>query len=287
MGALGTLAAPGRGGRAFPGRRALGDGGQVGRSFDRSAPDYDEILARNRTGAERLVSAMPPGDYARVLDVGCGTGFVTEALVARFGPRSVTGVDPSAGMLAVFREKLEGLGADVELIQAGVHEMPVPDGAFDAVLSGMAFHWFPDKPAAIAAMARRLRPGGVLAVLASGRGTDEEFRRILEAVRPPVPAAWTEVFDRIHRDAHDLEEYMRRAGLEPLDVWEEHRVRHATPEAFLARIGAVASHLSEGLDPAEAEAHGARVAAAVAEATGPRGFRYSFVKLFGVARRPG
>jgi SAM-dependent methyltransferase len=262
------------------------DGRLVGRSFDRSAPDYDEILARNRMGAERLVAAIPPGDYRRVLDVGCGTGFATEAMVARFGSRSVTGVDPSEGMLAVFRDKLEGLGAEVQLIRAGVHEMPVPDGAYDAVVSGMAFHWFPDKPAAVAAMARRLRPGGVLAVLASGRGTDEEFRAVLEAVEPPVPAAWLEVFDRIHRGGAELEGYMEGAGLEPLDVWEEHRVRHATPEAFLARIGAVASHLSDGLDPAEAEAHGARVAAALAESAGPRGFRYTFVKLYGVARRP-
>jgi ubiquinone/menaquinone biosynthesis C-methylase UbiE len=262
------------------------DGRQVGRSFDRSAPDYDEILARNRMGAERLVAAMPPGGYPRVLDVGCGTGFATEAMVARFGSRRVTGVDPSEGMLAVFRDKVRGLGAEVELIQAGVHEMAVPDGAYDAVVSGMAFHWFPDKPAAIAAMARRLRPGGVLAVLASGRGTDEEFRRVLEAVEPPVPEAWVEVFDRIHRGGAELEGYLEEAGLEPLDVWEEHRVRHATPEAFLARISAVASHLSEGLDPAEAEAHGARVAAGVAAAAGPRGFRYSFVKLYGIARRP-
>jgi malonyl-CoA O-methyltransferase len=265
----------------------VADGQDVGRSFDRSAGDYDELLAPNRLGAERLVAAMPDGDYARVLDVGCGTGFATEAMVARFGSRRVTGVDPSEGMLERFREKLSALGAEVELIRSGVHEMPVPDGAYDAVVSGMAFHWFPDKPAAVAAMARRLRPGGALAILASGRGTDEEFRRLLEAVDPPVPPAWTEVFDRIHRSGDQLAGYMEDAGLEIVDAWEEHRVRRTSPEAFLARIGAVASHLSDDLDPAEAETHAARVAAAVEAAAGPRGFEFTFVKIFGVARRPG
>ncbi len=264
----------------------MGDGQDVGRSFDRSAPEYDELLARNRMGAERLVAAVPAGRYDRVLDVGCGTGFATEAMVARFGSGRVTGVDPSEGMLERFREKLSGLGAEVELICAGVHEMPVPDGAYDAVVSGMAFHWFPDKPAAVAAMARRLRPGGALAILASGRGTDEEFRRLLVDLDPPVPVAWTEVFDRIHRSGDELAAYMEAAGLEVVDAWEERRVRRASPEAFLARIGAVASHLSDGLDPAEAEAHGARVAAAVAAAAGPRGFEFDFVKLYGVAVRP-
>jgi ubiquinone/menaquinone biosynthesis C-methylase UbiE len=265
----------------------VADGGDVGRSFDRSAVDYDELLAPNRVGAERLVAAMPDGDYDRVLDVGCGTGFATEAMVARFGSRHVTGVDPSEGMLERFREKFGALGAEVELIQAGVHEMPVPDGAYDAVVSGMAFHWFPDKPAAVAAMARRLRPGGALGILASGRGTDEEFRVLLDAIEPPVPPAWTEVFDRIHRSGDQLAGYMEEAGLEVVDAWEEHRVRRASPQAFLARIGAVASHLSDDLNPEVAEAHAGRVAEAVSRAAGPRGFEFTFVKIFAVARRPG
>jgi SAM-dependent methyltransferase len=190
-------------------------------------------------------------------------------------------------MLDRFREKLEGLGVEAELIRSNVHEMPVPDGAFDAVVSGMAFHWFPDKPAAVAAMARRARPGGAVAILASGTGTDGEFQRLLEGIEPPVPAAWTDVFDRIHRSGPELAGYMEGAGLEIVDVWEEHRARRAAPEAFMARIGAVASHLSDDLDRAEAEAHAARVAAALKAAAGPRGFEYTFVKLYGIGRRPG
>lgn len=262
------------------------DGREVGRGFDRSAGEYDDLLARNRMGVDRLVAAMPPGDYEHVLDVGCGTGFATEAVVARFGTRRVTGVDPSEAMLERFRDKLTGLGAEAVLIRAGVHDMPVPDAAYDAVVSGMAFHWFPDKPAAVAAMARRLRPGGTLAILASGRGTDEELREVLQGIDPPVPAGWTEVFDLIQRSGAELSGYMEDAGLEVLDCWEEHRARHATPDAYLARIGAVASHLSDGLDPAEAEAHAARVAEGVQAASGMRGFAFTFVKLYGVARRP-
>jgi ubiquinone/menaquinone biosynthesis C-methylase UbiE len=264
----------------------MAEGTRVEESFDRSAGEYDEILSHNRTGARRLVEAIPPGDYDEILDVGCGTGFVTEEMVRRFGTSRVTGVDPSEGMLERFRAKLTDLGAEVTLVQAGVHDMPVPDGAFDAVVSGMAFHWFPDKPGAIAAMARRLKPGGVMAVLASGTGTDAEFLDVLRAIDPPVPPGWISVFDEIQRTGDQLAGYMEDARLEVIDAWEERRVRRTDPEAYMARINAVASHLSSGLDPDVAAAHGARVVDAVTSAAGPRGFEYAFVKLFGVARRP-
>ncbi len=80
----------------------------------------------------------------------------------------------------------------------------MPEAAFDAVVSGMAFHWFPDKPGAVRAMARAVRPGGVVAILGSGRGSDVEFQRVLEAMRPAVPESWTTVFDLIHRDGREL-----------------------------------------------------------------------------------
>jgi len=264
----------------------IDEGTRVGAGFDAAADQYDEVLRHNREGARRLVGALPEGRYDDVLDVGCGTGFVSEEMVARFGTARITGVDPSAGMLDRFREKLAGLPVAATLIEAGVHDMDVPDAAFDAVVSGMAFHWFPEKPAALAAMARRVRPGGVLGILASGTGTDDEFRVILEDIEPPVPRAWTEVFGAIHRSAEQLTGYMEDAGLEVIDAWEERRVRTVAPEAFLARITAVSSHLSAGLDPEEAAAHGQRVVDAVMGATGPKGFRYTFVKLFGIGRRP-
>lgn len=264
----------------------MADGQRVEESFERSAGEYDEILVHNRTGARRLVASLPDGDYGEILDVGCGTGFVTEEMVRRFGTARVTGVDPSDAMLERFRSKLDDIGAQATLVRATVHDMPIPDGAFDAVVSGMAFHWFPDKPAAIASMARRLRPGGVLAVLASGTGTDAEFLDVLRAVNPPVPSGWISVFDEIQRSGDQLAGYMADAGLDVLDAWEERRVRRTPPEAYMARINAVASHLSSGLDPDEAAAHGARVVEGVTRAAGPRGFEYAFVKLFGVARRP-
>ncbi len=259
----------------------------IGAGFDHGAAAYDEIMARNRVGAERLVASLPEGDYARVLDVGCGTGFASLACVTRLGTRELVGIDVGEEMLARYESALGAVpGVRVRTHRADVMGMPVPEGGFDAVVSSMAFHWFTDKPGSLRAMAATLRPGGVLGLLASGRGTDIELKAVLEAIRPPVPEAWLAVYDRVQRDEDDLLGYLEDAGLEPIDVWMERRRRTASPERYLARVAITTRHLVAGLEPAELEEVGARVRAGVEAAAGPRGFAYTFNKLYGVARRP-
>ena len=260
----------------------------VAENFTSTAKDYDAVVRHNIDGAVRLVASIPAGAYRRVLDVGCGTGWASLAMVERFACEHVTGVDPAEGMLQVFQQKLAELSAaEVELRAADVMEMGVPRESYDAVISSMAMHWFPDKPGATVEMARALRPGGVLAILCSGRGGEHEFRDILRSLDPPAPAAWDAAFDTVQRDVDEMEEYIRGAGLEPVDIWMETRVRHAAPADYLERMRVVASHITAGsLDEAGIEDLLARIEAAMHAVSGPRGFRYTFTKLFAIARKP-
>lgn len=258
----------------------------VGEGFSRTAADYDDAVRFNVAGAARLVASIPAGRYRRVLDVGCGTGFSALAMAERFGPLEVTGVDAAEGMLEQFTAKLAGRGDVTATAHHGdVLDMPVPDGAFDAVICSMAFHWFPRKAEAAAAMAGKLRPGGVLAVLCSGSGGEDEFRRVLARLEPGIPS-WVGAFDAIQRDIPDMEGYLRHAGLETVDVWMERRIRRVDPAAYMERMRVVAGHIGAGMDPAEREALEARVWEGLRAATGPDGFEYTFNKLFAVARRP-
>lgn len=260
----------------------------VGAGYDQTAASYGDVVAHNRIGARRLVDGLPPGDYRTVVDVGCGTGFASLEMIRHRGTRHAIGVDPSPAMMEVFRAAAAELpDVTVDLRVGDAAALPVDDAAADAVVSTMAFHWFPDKAAALAEMARCVRPGGVVGVLTAGRGTDAELLSVMRAMDPPVPPAWTGVFDHIHRDVREMHELMRGAGLDPVDVWSETRWRSTPVEAYLARLQAVASHLSSDLPPEEARAHGERLGAALAARSGPDGFAYSFVKLFAVARRPG
>lgn len=259
-------------------------------NFTNTAKDYDAVVRHNIAGARRLVMSLPDDDYRRVLDVGCGTGWAALAMLDRFPAiEHVTGVDPAEGMLAVFNDKLAELGdgTEIELRTADVMAMGVTPASYDAVISSMAMHWFPDKPGATVAMAAALKPGGTIGILCSGRGGEHEFREVLARMDPPAPKEWDAAFDAVQRDVDEMEQYLTAAGLEPLDVWMERRLRRTSAEAYLERMRVVASHISSAiLTEDEVAQLMERVAAGIHAVSGPNGFEYTFTKLYAVARRP-
>jgi SAM-dependent methyltransferase len=93
-----------------------------------------------------------------VLDLGAGTGKLTQVLVA-LGAH-VTAVEPDESMLAELRRSLP----DVSAISGSAEAIPLPDASVDAVLAGHSLHWF-DREVAGREIARVLAPGGVLAGL--------------------------------------------------------------------------------------------------------------------------
>ena len=133
-------------------------------SFEQGAAGY----ARARPGYPDeavgwlLDGAAPAKDTLRVLDLAAGTGLLTERLVGR--RLDVVAVDPSPAMLAELTARLPG----VEALVGSAEDVPLPDGAVDAVVVGTAWHWF-DEPAASREIARVLRPGGRLGVVRNDR----------------------------------------------------------------------------------------------------------------------
>ena len=259
----------------------------VAEGFTDTATDYDDAVRFNIGGAQRLIMSIPAGQYDDVIDIACGTGWATQALVDRFHPARITGVDPSEGMLEQFQAKLGGIeGVEITLAQGDVEHMPVPDAAFDLAICSMAYHWFPNKWDAAKAMARTLKPGGVLAILCSGRGGDQAYRDIL-ANTEPVNYTWLGAFDAVQRDIPEMEDYLLQAGLEVEDIWMERRVRHTPVEAYMERMRVVAGHLIGDSSQDDVAEYMAKVEARMHEAAGPRGWTYEFTKLYAIARKPG
>ncbi|ALV30926.1 methyltransferase domain-containing protein [Streptomyces sp. CdTB01] len=113
------------------------------------------------------LSGAEPGD--RVLDVGCGTGYLTRRMAARVGPDgAVTGVDPSTPVLDYARRKKQHPGGAPCTYREGIAEaLDLPDASFDTVVTSLMLHHLPEelRPAALREMHRVLRPGGRLLVV--------------------------------------------------------------------------------------------------------------------------
>ncbi len=97
----------------------------------------------------------------RVLDIGCGEGQVARHVVATTGATRVVGVDPSDAQLIVARERTGG----PVYARGAADALPVRDGAFDAAIACLVFEHITAVDAALAEVARVLRPGGVFLFL--------------------------------------------------------------------------------------------------------------------------
>ncbi len=107
-----------------------------------------------------ILDAVPPGCGAAI-DVGCGDGMLARKLAARC--ERVTGIDRDARMIALARERAPG----VEFLEADFLAYPLAGASFDFACANTALHHM-DFAAALAKMARILRPGGRLAVVGLG-----------------------------------------------------------------------------------------------------------------------
>lgn len=97
----------------------------------------------------------------RWLDVGCGTGALTAAVLRVEEPAEVVGVDPSEGFLGTARDRVSDRRAR---FQAGdARSLPFADAEFDAVVGGLSLNFVPDPGRALAEFARVTAPGGVVA----------------------------------------------------------------------------------------------------------------------------
>jgi ubiquinone/menaquinone biosynthesis C-methylase UbiE len=135
--------------------------------YTRVAPVYEAWARLTESKARRRVAelaAIQPGEG--VLEVATGTGVQLVSLARANAAGRTVGVEPSKGMLAQARQRIEasGLGDRIELLEGSALELPLPDESFDLLVNGYMLDLLPrdEIPRALSEFKRVLRPGGRL-----------------------------------------------------------------------------------------------------------------------------
>lgn len=150
---------------------------------------YDAYVGRwSRAVAGEFLGRLGVAGGRAWLDVGCGTGALTQGIVERAAPATVVGIDRSTGFVATARRRVSDPRARFGVGEAGA--LPVAGGAFDAVVSGLVLNFLPEPARMLSEMARAARAGGAVALYVwDYAGAMELMRRFWDAARALDPAA--------------------------------------------------------------------------------------------------
>lgn len=145
--------------------------------FSRAAEEYDHYALVQKKMAVRLLEfakaeqKKPP---KRILEIGCGTGYLTQLLARKFPESSILATDISAAMLKAAQSKL---GNQTQVRFAQMDGERLDDGTeYDLIIANAVFQWFAAYTRAFVGFYRRLVPGGSLIYATFGPGTFEELQ---------------------------------------------------------------------------------------------------------------
>jgi demethylmenaquinone methyltransferase / 2-methoxy-6-polyprenyl-1,4-benzoquinol methylase len=217
---------------------------RVGAVFDRVAERYDVMNDLMSLGLHRLwkrfaIDVARPRPGERILDVASGSGDLALALARRVQPGGQVWMsDVNLRMLARGRDRLLDAGLPAPALQCDAERLPFPERAFDCVTVGFGLRNMTHKEAAIAEMARCLRPGGRLVVLEFSKvwkplegAYDAYSFKVLPwmgarvgggataAVSPAAAYRYLAESIRMHPDQASLAAMMERAGLQQVEYF--------------------------------------------------------------------
>jgi len=250
------------------------------------AGKYEELSAlQTRWGVGVLGRLDARGDEAAI-DAGCGTGRVTELLLAKLPEGSVLAVDGSRAMVEAARRRFAG-EPRVRVERQDLLSLEVEERV-DLVFSTATFHWIADHDRLFENLARALKPGGRLIAQCGGEGN------ISRATRATIETMEEEFFrdyfagwkdDKYYADARTTAKRLEAAGFEEVETWLHDEVAAFDSVDELARfLGTVVlgGHL-EKLPEEERGPFAAAVAEKVAAVDGRPALDY--VRLNIIARR--
>ncbi|HEY2631629.1 MAG TPA: class I SAM-dependent methyltransferase [Solirubrobacteraceae bacterium] len=210
---------------------------------------YDRISGTMEALGLEVLARLDLSGSETVLDAGCGSGRITQALIERLPYGHAIGVDQSASMIDSARKRL-GPAADLRVVD--LTELRL-EGPVDAILSTATFHWIPDHDLLFSRLRTALRPGGRLAAQCGGEGNIDVLRGHVSSLLTVDPYAehfanWRPPWN--YAGPNETRERLLAAGFSSAECWLTPAPREPEhPREFLSTIvlGPHVQQLPEGL----------------------------------------
>jgi trans-aconitate 2-methyltransferase len=193
------------------------------RMSDWNAERYHQLSGPQQTWGRRVLERLPLAGDELVLDLGCGTGRLTEELQRRLPGGRVVGADRSEAMIEVAAMWLSGHARRAAVVQADGAALPFRR-VFDAVFSGATFHWILDHGALFRSIITALKPGGRLVAQCGGAGNLAVLRGRADRLSDAPAFAfyfdgWNEPW--YYADVEATKRRLQAAGFVDINVWLE------------------------------------------------------------------
>ena len=187
---------------------------------DWSGRDYAEVSGLQRTMVNEAIAGLEFSEDERVLDVGCGDGFLIRAVAGMVPGGYAVGADASPRMIATAHAAAAPTDSGPWFVVADARRLPFGPH-FDAVVSFNALHWVREQQQALAEIASVLRPGGRVLIQVVCAGQRASLESVVMSVCHSPP--WTRWFDDfvapfVHVDPASYADLAASAGLTLEDV---------------------------------------------------------------------
>lgn len=221
--------------------RYLIDKRQVKASFDQSASRYDDVAVLQREVARRLIERL---DYIRfrpelILDIGCGTGGNSQALMQVYPKSHIISADLSTGMVDYAKRhasRWKRWTRRQRFVAADMENLPFADASVDMIFSNLTVQWCNDLEQVFRECRRVLKPGGMMMYSTLGPDTLKELRY-----------SWQQADEFVHVnnfiDMHDVGDAMVRAQLaEPVMDMEYFTLTYAEVNQLMRELKILGAH---------------------------------------------